>query len=310
MYLTFSSLVYSLVSAFLLMQILRLMMTRPEKLKRIHHEMLTMLVFIVFLRLLFPFDFSGCLIRSGKTDLFLSQLLCQSFFGMQGWFWLQLVYLLGLIRALHQYLNMERLAHHVLESLKQQAVRKSVKDYLPWYLGPDYPVYLTRAFSTPMVIAQGQSIILPDKAYTSKEIEMILCHELEHLYNCDGVYLKMFNLIKAGWWFVPLQKWFRSIFVLFCEIRVDASVTSVYDEFKTLEYCETMVSVARKADDGPIGLEQASALGFVLSSRDIFNCRVHFLITNLRKKYMARSFMLLLILAAVAAVLVLPTVLF
>lgn len=92
-----------------------------------------------------------------------------------------------------------------------------------------------------------RTIVLPDKSYTDRELEMILSHEIMHCRNHDCVYKLIISLARAVHWFNPFVHIMSHFAAGDIELNCDYDVTYGKDIDWRSDYCKTIVSGARQS---------------------------------------------------------------
>ena len=98
------------------------------------------------------------------------------------------------------------------------------------------PLMANKKLSTPMNIGMfSQNIILPSTKYTSKELELILKHELIHQKRYDFLYKLLMSIVCAVNWINPLVYLMIKDIKYYCESSCDEEVInkSSKDDIKT-----------------------------------------------------------------------------
>lgn len=280
---TFTSLIMAILTAFLLLMLVQFILLHPAYSAKIHPDILFQLLTLAFFRLLFPFNWLSAHVLLPELDAWVNHFFVDPWlFGWNGYCCLSLIWLTGILVQLHSWHQKERLARHYLSLARSQGTQRCYTDYIPDWKGPNYPVYITSLFPSPVIIAQGRSILLPPKTYTPEAMEYILRHEAEHLYNYDGTLIECFNLLKSLYWWLPVFSWISSLFVLFTESRVDYQVTKTCSPLQTLTYCESLVLVARKVEQ-PARLEPVPLLHLIPDNDAILSLRLQILMERIKQ---------------------------
>ena len=92
-----------------------------------------------------------------------------------------------------------------------------------------------------------KKILLPDRAYSDKELYYILAHEYSHFHNGD-LFLKFFVQICCCifWWF-PLIRILQKQISQAAEIRCDSTVTEHIPTAALPEYMEALVKILKQS---------------------------------------------------------------
>ena len=99
--------------------------------------------------------------------------------------------------------------------------------------------------TTPMLIGVfGPIIVLPNREYTTEQLQSILLHELTHMRRFD-VAVKWFSLLAcAVHWFNPLVWIARREIDRACELSCDEAVIHNMDKYGKQHYGETLITMA------------------------------------------------------------------
>ena len=132
------------------------------------------------------------------------------------------------------------------------------------------PLMANKKLSTPMNIGMfSQNIILPTTQYTSKELELILKHELIHQKRYDFLYKLLMSIACAVNWINPLVYLMVKDIKYYCESSCDEEVInkSSKDEIKTYG-----LVIAKTARNNAYGINRN--LSFSLNEKDLTVRRV------------------------------------
>lgn len=132
------------------------------------------------------------------------------------------------------------------------------------------PLMANKKLSTPMNIGMfSQNIILPSKKYTSKELELILKHELIHQKRYDFLYKLLMSIACAVNWINPLVYLMVKDIKYYCESSCDEEVInkSSKDDIKTYG-----LVITKTARNNAYGINKN--LSFSLNEKDLTVRRV------------------------------------
>ena len=132
------------------------------------------------------------------------------------------------------------------------------------------PLMANKKLSTPMNIGMfSQNIILPTTKYTSKELELILKHELIHQKRYDFLYKLLMSIACAVNWVNPLVYLMVKDIKYYCESSCDEEVInkSSKDDIKTYG-----LVIAKTARNNAYGINRN--LSFSLNEKDLTVRRV------------------------------------
>ena len=124
----------------------------------------------------------------------------------------------------------------------------------------------SRRVDTPVSIGLlSKMIVIPDRVYTERELELMVYHEYTHLKQGD-LYIKWFlNFICClFWWFPPVYLIKRDVEQAM-EVRCDANVTRGMDNQEKADYMEMLLSAFKgREEDAPRGVT-VNAIGSTLA---------------------------------------------
>lgn len=90
---------------------------------------------------------------------------------------------------------------------------------------PNLRVAVTSRVDTPCVTGFWQEIVLlPDTAYTSKQLELILQHEYSHIKHHDGLLDFVLHILCTLFWWNPGIHICRAVITWLCDHRCDMEV--------------------------------------------------------------------------------------
>lgn len=93
-----------------------------------------------------------------------------------------------------------------------------------------------------------RSIILPDEAYTDKELYYILKHEYTHFLNRDLLVKMLIHIFCCVFWWNPIVYFLEKDVSQALEIKCDLCVTEQMDNREKADYLATILSILKKAD--------------------------------------------------------------
>lgn len=113
---------------------------------------------------------------------------------------------------------------------------------------PAVSVHVSGAIDSPMVIGLLRPhIYLPDLACSDAELEMILCHELQHFRTRDTWVQLFFLLLGAIFWWNPLFYLFRRELDRLLELRCDERTTAAWSTEQKEAYLSSILSVIKQS---------------------------------------------------------------
>ncbi|NBI18682.1 hypothetical protein D1841_14070 [Neglecta sp. X4] len=121
-------------------------------------------------------------------------------------------------------------------------------------------VAVTSRVDTPCVMGFWQEIILlPDTAYTSKQLELILQHESSHIKHHDGLLDFLLRVLCTMFWWNPGIHICRAVITRLCDHRCDMEVLHAARPSARRYYCKTLLAFASN-HPGSSGQLAASSL--------------------------------------------------
>lgn len=107
-----------------------------------------------------------------------------------------------------------------------------------------------------------EKILLPDSAYSEKELYYIISHEFMHIKNHDLLIQMMVNVLCAFYWWNPFVYFLRKNLVKSFELRCDYMVIKNLNSKETAMYLETILKVFKNRNQpGKYPQNNASVLG-------------------------------------------------
>ncbi len=105
-------------------------------------------------------------------------------------------------------------------------------------------VYKTNEADVPIAVGlRNGVIIIPDRDYTEKELELIIRHECTHIKNRDLLIQLLTNVLCAIYWWNPAVYLFRKDLEQYFEIRCDKTVTAGMSKKETAEYLDVLLKI-------------------------------------------------------------------
>lgn len=105
-------------------------------------------------------------------------------------------------------------------------------------------VYKTNEADVPIVVGLLNGvIIIPDRDYTEKELEIIIRHEYTHKKNRDLLIQLLANILCAIYWWNPAVYLFRKDLEQYFELRCDKTVTAGMSKKEMAEYLDVLLKI-------------------------------------------------------------------
>lgn len=89
-------------------------------------------------------------------------------------------------------------------------------------------------------------IVIPDRHFSDKEVEMILTHELTHLRNQDVLFKSFASVVQCFHWFNPIVYLYLNKVYEYCEYACDESVIKICNKAELEQYARLIISLAGK----------------------------------------------------------------
>lgn len=134
----------------------------------------------------------------------------------------------------------------VKSDIEQSVLLRAASNFkLPKHLN----ILETSAITTPMVFGFfAPTIVFPMLSYTSEELYFILRHELEHYRNKDIWVKTGVELICAVYWWNPLAYALRERTERVLEMKVDLSISALWEEAQRLKYLAFLIHTYKKTN--------------------------------------------------------------
>lgn len=161
-------------------------------------------------------------------------------------------------------------------------------------------LYRSALATTPMLIGIFKpEIILPDREYTSAQMQSVLMHELTHLRRRDIVTKWLSVFACALHWFNPLVWRARCEIDRACELSCDEAVIRKLDHAGKRSYGETLISVA--ADTNAPGAVLSTTM---CEEKEVLKERLNMIMKYQKRTWLTLVISTVVVVAAVCAVFV------
>ena len=110
-------------------------------------------------------------------------------------------------------------------------------------LGNDKNVSLRKTDAIDRTVVIGlihQTVLIPDKAYTSDELRMIFCHECMHIKDKDLWVKLLVQIYCCIFWWNPFAYLLKKDLDLTLEMKCDLNTTKAFSDEEKLFYVETL----------------------------------------------------------------------
>ena len=112
-------------------------------------------------------------------------------------------------------------------------------------------VYKTNEADVPIAVGLLNGvIIIPDRDYMEKELDLIIRHEYTHIKNRDLQIQLLANILCAIYWWNPAVYLFRNDLEQYFELRCDKTVTAGMSKKETAEYLDVLLKIYNAGQSG------------------------------------------------------------
>ena len=112
-------------------------------------------------------------------------------------------------------------------------------------------VYKTNEADVPIAVGVLNGvIIIPDRDFAEKELELIIRHEYTHIKNRDLQIQLLANILCAIYWWNPAVYLFRNDLEQYFELRCDKTVTAGMSKKETAEYLDVLLKIYNAGQSG------------------------------------------------------------
>lgn len=290
MYFSLSSLLITVLFASVLILIFQIILNHVKAYRAFRIDFLWAFFVLVAVRLLLPFEFINTqtltsqkilpgIYRSLRTPIAATMsvdLTWQHLFAI--------IWIVGAVCAffifIRQQIQLSRFEKCISKQQNQKLSRRTSA-----YLSREVPVYQTVMITSPFVIGvQHPKIILPQALQSSPYLDLILCHECQHIRNHD-LLLKYLvkDLTCIYWWLAPIYLFQKQV-SLVLEMHVDQQVQGqLTADAAKLTYAQSLVAVARTSQQTVMTKRTQTAhllANFTILERHTLQHRIAFLLED------------------------------
>lgn len=243
MQISMSSIFITLIMSTILILLFVLLLLNKRLVRFLRMDVLLALVIVIIARMLFPIELPFTVtiafpLLMNNIQAFMNY---EVFSNLTVFNILCVIWALGsMIQLIRYFLSLKKI-NAIIGNLKRNCDHKSVSDFLSIDPKYDYPVWVTKEITTPMVIGLKKVILLPEIELSSAEVNNVVTHELQHIKNHDNLFKQVLNILKIIYWWFPPIYWLSNKFQLSLEMRVDQQTTKQYTKSQTMEYIETLI---------------------------------------------------------------------
>lgn len=244
---TLYSVICSIGCSIILLIFLRSLLTRNLFNAHLHYDFLTMIVWLLFFRLFLPFSFLvGFIMPWSDFCAEIEHMLDMPLFlGITGYGWISWIWLLGALIASIRHFHMNYRAQLLGTVISCGAKTVPISSLYPGWKGPDYTVILSPHVNKPFVMVCSERIVMPASLFPPRDLEYILEHEAQHLFNEDRIYIRLMRVIQILYWWMPGKFWLLETLELFYEVRVDSMLSDRMSEESKLDYVQCLLRLSR-----------------------------------------------------------------
>ena len=121
-------------------------------------------------------------------------------------------------------------------------------------------IYKADGADVPMSVGiLHKEIIIPNRNYSQKELELIIRHEMTHIKNGDLVIQMLANLLCAIYWWNPAAYIFRKNLEQYFELRCDKAVVAGMSKEEAADYLEVLLRIYSESS----GRQKKSIVGVI-----------------------------------------------
>ncbi len=281
-----SSLFITLCISMVLIIFLTVILTHKKSYSLFRADILFILVNIIILRLLIPFEFPFTItipLPSIMNPL-MNFLNYNVYHKTKIIHILSLIWLIGIIIGTYRYIQKIFSVKKIKNTIIRHSQCYKMSDLLKKTVCPDFNVLITSYVSSPMVLGFKKIILLPEIKFSQSELLNILNHESQHLRLHDILFKQIvYMLTIIYWWFPPIYLFKKNI-NFFLEVRADEKATASLDINGTLEYAETLIKVQKKISSNRNKIINNFSSYMIGENRNILSYRINYLINKQIKK--------------------------
>lgn len=296
---SFASLLMAIVTSNLFIIILTLIFINQSVMREFGFSFLGMICTLVFIRMLFPFEFEHM-----TKNINLPQAVSSVFsfirhprifvLGYSCSFWdlFVIIWGVGFLVLFFKYVSSIRETYNFISEYGVDVTDSpGYKAALCKILGKQRVHDKITILKLPLIHSPSvfryymhYYILMPDGlALDDEEQEFILRHEVSHILHHDITLKFILQVICLFYWWNPFCYILKKRSKLLFELRVDSSVVSLGDE-QIREYIACLVKVSKHSISGSGGISMPSAIKFSLKLESDTFIRVSYLLENKKMK--------------------------
>ncbi|NMS89232.1 M56 family metallopeptidase [Clostridioides difficile] len=152
------------------------------------------------------------------------------------------IWILGIILISFYYLKDNLKFYSYVENLQEEVLDADIINVLDEQvkklnMNRRFKVYRVKGIYSPAIIGlRDYKIIIPEKEYSSKELNFIFRHELVHYKRKDNLFKVMVSFVCTIYWFNPIFYLLKKQFNELCELSCDEIVIDEYTSSEIEEY--------------------------------------------------------------------------
>ena len=247
MQISMSSIFITLIMSTILILLFVLLLLNKRLVRFLRMDVLLALVIVIIARMLFPIELPFTVtiafpLLMNNIQAFMNY---EVFSNLTVFNILCVIWALGsMIQLIRYFLSLKKI-NAIIGNLKRNCDHKSVSDFLSIDPKYDYPVWVTKEITTPMVIGLKKVILLPEIELSSAEVNNVVTHELQHIKNHDNLFKQVLNILKIIYWWFPPVFWLCDKIQLVQEMRVDKKVTNGFSDSGITGYANTLLRIQK-----------------------------------------------------------------
>ena len=162
MNISITSIFIALITSTFLILLLNYILSNKKYYKKLRLDFLSILIFIIILRLCFPSEFFYTI--TIEAPFFMNPII--TFFRLKVikeitvFNILTIIWIIGCMHKLDNYIAKLKQTNYLFEHIKKSSNQMKISDFLPNYIGKDYPVFLTNLVPSPMVLLFKKAILV------------------------------------------------------------------------------------------------------------------------------------------------------
>ncbi|MSS00932.1 M56 family metallopeptidase [Floccifex porci] len=282
MILSFSSIFITLVVSTLLILFSEYIFIHKQKFYFFRVDFLIILMAVIFIRLLLPFEYPSFTITielhqlmNPINDFFLHEYFSIPFYKIFIFVWITVAILL-----IGKYIYDIYKENKRIQQLELLCIHKNVSDFFDVKKNEDYKVWIMDYTGSPMVIGSKKIIFLPENIIEMDQIEDIIRHEMSHI-NSKDFYMNVFVqlITKIYWWFLPVYL-LKKQMKLLLEVRADTKAVKEKNGKELYQYSLALIQIEKLIKENEELKFENKGNTLILENKETLKYRIHYLINS------------------------------